>query len=166
MTRSRPVCCPELLRQDQLSHRIFLHELLLNRLLEDRLQVEAALVGTGGSRNAPTARQKRFIFPNARKRNGAKKNGFIRTDNYRARVLKKPAEKLGLTKLNFQVLRRTMATLAQTKGGVKDVQGVLGHSKADTTVNVYMQQIEAGVKQTIDAIYVELTAKPEVAAGT
>jgi len=52
------------------------------------------------------------------------------------------------------------------KGGVKDVQGVLGHSKADTTVNVYMQQIEAGVKQTLDAIYVELTAKPEVAAGS
>jgi integrase len=72
----------------------------------------------------------------------------------------------GLTKLNFQVLRRTMATLAQTKGGVKDVQGILGHSKADTTVNVYMQQIEAGVKQTLDAIYVELTAKPKSAAAS
>ena len=105
-----------------------------------------------------------FVFPNARKRNGAKKNGFIRTDNYRARVLKKLAEELGLKKLNFQVLRRTMATLAQTKGGVKDVQGVLGHSKADTTVNIYMQPIEAGVKQTLDAIYSELTT-PEVRAG-
>jgi len=102
-----------------------------------------------------------FIFPNARKRNGAKKNGFIRTDNYRARVLKKLAEDLELPKLNFQVLRRTMATLAQRKGGVKDVQGVLGHSKADTTVNVYMQPIEAGVKQTLDAIYAELTT-PEM----
>jgi integrase len=107
-----------------------------------------------------------FVFPNARKRNGAEKNGFIRTDNYRARVLKKLGEKLGLTKLNFQVLRRTMATLAQTKGGIKDVQGVLGHSKADTTVNVYMQQIEAGVKQTLDAIYVELTTKPKSAAAS
>ena len=29
-----------------------------------------------------------FIFPNSRKRNGATRNGFIRTDNYRARVLK------------------------------------------------------------------------------
>jgi integrase len=107
-----------------------------------------------------------FIFPNARKRNGAKRNGFIRTDNYRARVLRTLAAKLGLAKLNFQVLRRTMATLAQTKGGVKDVQGVLGHSKADTTVNVYMQQIEAGVKSTLDAIYSELTARGEVAAGS
>jgi integrase len=102
-----------------------------------------------------------FIFPNARKRNGAKKNGFIRTDNYRARVLKKLAHNLELPKLNFQVLRRTIATLAQTKGGVKDVQGVLGHSKADTTVNVYMQPIEAGVKQMLEAIYAELTT-PEM----
>ena len=104
-----------------------------------------------------------FIFPNARKRDGATKNGFIRTDNYRARVLKKLAADLELPKLNFQVLRRTMATLAQTKGGVKDVQGVLGHSKADTTVNVYMQPIEASVKQTLDAIYSELTT-PEIRA--
>ncbi len=77
-----------------------------------------------------------FIFPNARKRNGAAKNGFICTNNYRARVLNKLAEALGLKKLNFQVLRRTIATLAQTKGNVKDVQGILGHTKADTTVNV------------------------------
>jgi integrase len=77
-----------------------------------------------------------FIFPNARTRNGARQNGFIRTDNYRARVVKPLAKKLGLSKLNFQVLRRTMATLPQTKGSVKDVQSILGHSKADTTVNV------------------------------
>lgn len=81
-------------------------------------------------------------------------------------MLKKLAEQLGLAKLNFQVLRRTMATLAQTKGGVKDVQGILGHSKADTTVNVYTQEIEAGVKRTLDAIYSELTAKPEAAAAS
>ena len=73
-------------------------------------------------------------------------------------MLKKLAKELKLPKLNFQVLRRTMATLAQTKGGVKDVQGILGHSKANTTVNVYMQEIEEGVKQTLDAIYAELTA--------
>ena len=56
--------------------------------------------------------------------------------------------------------------MAQAKGGVKDVQGVLGHSKADTTVNVYMQQIEAGVKSMLDAIYSELTARRELAASS
>jgi integrase len=105
-----------------------------------------------------------FIFPNARRRNGTAKNGFIRTDNYRARVLKKLAKELGLAKLNFQVLRRTIATLAQTKGSVKDVQGILGHSKADTTVNVYMQPIEESVKQALEAIYSELMARPKLVA--
>ncbi|MFB3917228.1 MAG: hypothetical protein ACE14M_10895 [Terriglobales bacterium] len=41
----------------------------------------------------------------------------------------------------------------------------MAHTKADTTVNVYMQQIEESVKETLDAIYSELTAKPEMAAG-
>jgi len=44
-----------------------------------------------------------FIFPNA-------DGGFIDTANYRFRVLKPLAEKLGIEKLNFQILRRTMAT--------------------------------------------------------
>ena len=46
------------------------------------------------------------------------------------------------------------------------MQGVLRHSTADTTVNVYMQPIEAGVKSTLDAIYLELTAREEVATGS
>jgi integrase len=74
------------------------------------------------------------------------------------------ARALGLAKLNFQVLRRTIATLAQTKGSVKDVQGILGHTKADMTVNVYMQPIEASVKQTQEAIYSELTARSKLVA--
>jgi len=49
-----------------------------------------------------------FIFPNS-------DGGFTDTGNYRNRVLTPLMEKLGLPKLNFQVLRRTMATLAQSK---------------------------------------------------
>lgn len=41
------------------------------------------------------------------------------------------------------------------------MQAVLGYCKADTTVNVYMQPIEEGPKQTHDAIYSELTT-PEM----
>ena len=41
----------------------------------------------------------------------------------------------------------------------------MGHSRPDITATVYMQQIESGVRQTLDAIYSELTAKPEAAAG-
>jgi hypothetical protein len=56
-------------------------------------------------------------LPKVRKRSGAKKNGFIRADNYRSRVLTTRALELGLPKLHFLVLQGTMATLAQTKGG-------------------------------------------------
>jgi hypothetical protein len=54
--------------------------------------------------------------------------------------------------------------LAQTKGTVKDVQAILGHSKPDITAGVYMQPIEETVKQTQEAIYAELTARSKLVA--
>ncbi len=55
-----------------------------------------------------------------------------------------------------------MATLAQSMGSVKDVQAILGHSKADITANIYMQEIEESVEQTQAAIYSELVARPKL----
>ena len=78
------------------------------------------------------------------------------TGNYRKRVLHKLAAELELPKLTFQVIRRTIATLAQKKGTVKDVQGVLRHSRAATTTDVYMQEIPKSVQATVDAINAEL----------
>ena len=95
-----------------------------------------------------------FIFPDA-------KGGFMDTGNYRRRVLHKLARDLGLPKLTFQVIRRTIATLAQKKGTVKDVQGLLRHSRAATTTDVYMQEIPESVQATINAIHAELRKKPE-----
>lgn len=45
-----------------------------------------------------------------------------------------------VAKPSFQVLQLTMSALAQTKDSVKDVPGILGHSKADTRINVYVQR--------------------------
>ena len=69
-----------------------------------------------------------FMFPNA-------DGGFIDTSNYRSRVLKPLADSLGIPKLNFQVIRRTIATRAQSLGSVKDIQSHVRHSGADTTAN-------------------------------
>ena len=46
------------------------------------------------------------------------------------RVLRALAEELKLPNLTFQIIRRSIATLAQRKGTVKDVQGLLRHSRA------------------------------------
>jgi integrase len=90
-----------------------------------------------------------FIFPN-------KAGGFLDTDNYRKRVLHKLAKDLKLPKLTFQVIRRTIAILAQKKGTVKDVQGVLRHSRTATTTDIYMQEIPESVQATVNSISMEL----------
>lgn len=102
----------------------------------------------------PDASPDAFIFPDA-------KGGFMDTGNYRRRVLHKLAEDLELPKLTFQVIRRSIATLAQRKGTVKDVQGLLRHSRTATTTDVYMQELPEGVAATVNAINRELRKKPK-----
>lgn len=94
---------------------------------------------------------KAFIFPNAG-------GGMIDTANYRSRTLKPLADELGIPKLNFQVLRRTMATRAQNLGSVKDIQSHLRHSRADTTANEYMQELPESVQQMVGTVYAMLTS--------
>lgn len=77
--------------------------------------------------------------------------GPIDPGNYRRRVLHKLADQLELPKLTFQVIRRTIATLGKTKGHVKDIQGMMRHSKASTTTDIYMQSLEPEVRTTINS---------------
>jgi integrase len=90
-----------------------------------------------------------FIF-------AAPRGGFMDSSNYRKRVLHKLGQELGLPKLTFQVIRRTIATLAQKKGTVKDVQAILRHARAGTTTDVYMQEIPESVRATVNSIHTEL----------
>jgi len=90
-----------------------------------------------------------FIFPNA-------DGGCIDTANYRFRVLKPLAEKLGIEKLNFQILRRTMATQAQRMGSVKDIQAHLRHARPDTTAYEYMQELPESVQEMVGSMYAML----------
>ena len=90
-----------------------------------------------------------FIFPNA-------DGGFIDTANYRFRVLRPLAEKLGIEKLNFQILRRTMATQAQRMGSVIDIQAHLRHARPDTTAYEYMQELPESVQEMVGSMYAML----------
>ena len=58
--------------------------------------------------------------------------------------------------LRCEPMRRPIATLAQKKGTVKDVQGVLRHSRTATTTDVYMQEIPESVQATVNSINEEL----------
>jgi integrase len=102
-----------------------------------------------GKHDVPPSDPEAFMFPN---RDGS----FMDPSNYRKRVLHKLGTDLGLPKLTFQVIRRTIATLAQKKGTVKDVQGILRHSRVATTTDVYMQELPEGVRATVDSIHQEL----------
>ena len=99
-----------------------------------------------------------FIFPN-------RLGGFIDPQNYRKKM-RKLGEHLGLPKLTFQVIRRTIATLAQKKGTPKDIQSVLRHSRLATTTDVYMQEIPESVKATVEAINKELRLTPQLAEAS
>ena len=52
---------------------------------------------------------------------------------------------------NFQVLRRTFATLMQKHGSVKDAQAQLRHASPNLTVGVYMQAIPESVREAVNS---------------
>jgi len=103
-----------------------------------------------------------FIFPNVR-------GGFQVYENFDARVLGPIQTKLGLPKLNFQILRRTFATRAvgERIGTLKDVQKQLRHTRPDTTLENYVKDIPDSVYVMVDAMYEGIAGaqKPEVAAA-
>ena len=98
------------------------------------------------------------MFPNA-------DGGFIDTANYRFRVLKPLAQRLGIQKLNFQILRRTMATQAQRMGSVKDIQAHLRHARPDTTAYEYMQELPESVQEMVGSMYAMLQRGEDTKKG-
>lgn len=86
---------------------------------------------------------------------------FHGPDNYRKRILHKLGRDLKLPKLTFRVIRRTIATLAQEMGTVKDVQGLLRHSRAATTTDIYMQEIAERARAIVVAVSKQLRKKPK-----
>jgi hypothetical protein len=66
--------------------------------------------------------------------------------------------KLGLEKLNFQILRRSYATLAvgERKGTTRDVQTMLRHTRPDTTLENYVKDVPESVYAMGDAMYEQI----------
>ena len=90
-----------------------------------------------------------FIFPNA-------DGGVLRLDNYRADVLRpaldRIAEETGIEGIDFRACRRTCATHLSKHGGIKEVQAHLRHSRATTTLDVYVQEIPEAVREAVESL--------------
>lgn len=81
------------------------------------------------------------------------------------RHIKPAAGRLGIPWVNWQVLRRSCATWLQQAGvDVKDAQGLLRHSRASTTQDVYQQMVPESQQKAVRKLtaYVRPPAAVEV----
>ncbi len=100
----------------------------------------------------PNASMDALIFP-------SEKGTPMRPENWLRRRVKPIAKAVGIsTTVNFQVLRRTFATNAQSHGNAKDVQAHLRHSDIGTTLNEYTQAIPESVRKLVNAVADEVMA--------
>jgi integrase len=79
------------------------------------------------------------------------KKGAPMSDNtILSRHIKPAARMLGIGWVNWQVLRRSCATWLQQAGvDVKDAQGLLRHSRASTTQDIYQQVVPESQRQAV-----------------
>ncbi|MCP5113594.1 MAG: tyrosine-type recombinase/integrase, partial [bacterium] len=74
----------------------------------------------------------------------------MRDNNILTRHIKPAARKLGIGWVNWQVLRRSFATWLQQSGvDVKDAQGLMRHSRASTTQDVYQQIVPESQRKAV-----------------
>lgn len=73
-------------------------------------------------------------------------------ENWRARNLAKIRAAASIeTRVDYKILRRTVATLTQKDGSPKDIQTLLRHADISTTLGIYQQAIPESVNATVDS---------------
>jgi integrase len=81
------------------------------------------------------------------------KGAPMRDNNILVRHIKPAARELGLPTVNWQVLRRSFAMKLKKNGAdVKDAQALMRHSKASTTMDVYMQFDSESQRRVVDGL--------------
>jgi integrase len=73
-------------------------------------------------------------------------------ENFQRRVLNEIAKRAEVPKVNFQIIRRTVATWANSLGTLKDTQTIMRHKRAETTQTHYIQAIDATVRDTLERL--------------
>ena len=81
------------------------------------------------------------------------KGAPMRDNNILVRHIKPTARALGIPWVNWQVLRRSFAMKLKKNGAdVKDAQGQMRHSRASTTMDIYMQFVPESQKRVVDRL--------------
>jgi integrase len=100
-------------------------------------------------RAARITETRQFLFP-------SQAGTAMNHENYLERVLKPIARRAGVPNVNFQVLRRTVATHMQNHGSVKSAQAILRHVDASTTLKHYQKITDEHVIKTAESWDAEL----------
>jgi integrase len=88
----------------------------------------------------------------------------IRDNVVLSRHIKPSARKLGIGWVNWQVLRRSCATwMDQAQVNVKDAQGLMRHSRASTTQDVYQQVVPESQRKAVRKLTAFVRASVEEA---
>ena len=90
----------------------------------------------------------------------------IRDNIVLCRHIKPAARKLGAGWVNWQVLRRSYATwMSQAQVNVKDARGLMRHSRASTTQDVYQQVVPESQRKAVQKLsaFVKQSSKEAVA---
>jgi len=98
----------------------------------------------------------------------SKTGGPLCASTVLVRHVKPAARKLGFDWVNWQVLRRSCATWLQQAGvDVKDAQGILRHSRASTTQDIYQQVVPEAQSRAVGRFtaFVQQAAPKVAAAG-
>jgi len=93
-----------------------------------------------------------FIFPSST-------GTFLSKENYQQRVLNDLGERAEIPLINFQVLRRTVATHLQDMASPKTIATLMRHKQVATAQAHYIQAIEDTVRKTGEKLAERLLAK-------
>jgi hypothetical protein len=77
----------------------------------------------------------------------------LRDNNILVRHIKPAARKLGLDFVNWQVLRRSFGAWLKIAGtDPKDTQALMRHSRASTTMDIYVQDVPESQRKAVDRL--------------
>ena len=84
----------------------------------------------------------------------------MRDNNILVRFIKPAGRALGIPWVNWRSLRRSCATWLKLAGAdVKDAQGLMRHSRASTTLDLYQQFVPESQRRVVDKLG-QLGAEP------